>query len=135
METEDKVSTLERKEQVEGGHCEKPLEHSVHSSRMGQSINNCDEFALSLLFSSGGWKMPATAVPAHHCSTEASGWLNATLPTESQGKTNGTVCFNWNGKLCHWTKQITIQNCSNYFVYFLKKTMEKHAYCTGPILL
>ncbi|XP_072423510.1 pancreatic secretory granule membrane major glycoprotein GP2-like [Chiloscyllium punctatum] len=80
--------------------------------------------------SSGGWKMPETAVPAHHCSTEASGWLNATHPTESQGKTHGTVCFNWNGNLCHWTERIKIQNCSSYFVYFLKKTKEKHAYCT-----
>ncbi|XP_060678492.1 mucin-5AC-like isoform X2 [Hemiscyllium ocellatum] len=79
--------------------------------------------------------MPETAVPAYHCSTEASGWLNGTHPTESQGKTDGTVCFNWKGNICSWTEQITIQNCSNYFVYYLKKTRKqtkkaKGAYCT-----
>ncbi|XP_060678499.1 uncharacterized protein LOC132809107 isoform X3 [Hemiscyllium ocellatum] len=85
--------------------------------------------------SSGGWKMPETAVPSHHCSTEAPGWLKGTHPTESQGKTDGTVCFNWKGNICRWTEQITIQNCSNYFVYYLKKTRKqtkkaKRAYCT-----
>uniref|UniRef100_UPI00398F6A89 pancreatic secretory granule membrane major glycoprotein GP2-like n=1 Tax=Pristiophorus japonicus TaxID=55135 RepID=UPI00398F6A89 len=80
--------------------------------------------------SSGGWKIPETAVPEYHCSTRAPGWLNGTHPTVGQGVVTGTVCFTWFATPCYYTREITIKNCTSYSVYQLKPTHCDAVYCT-----
>ncbi|XP_067833605.1 uromodulin-like, partial [Heptranchias perlo] len=81
--------------------------------------------------SSGGWKIPETAVPDRHCSTQGPGWLNGSHPTVGQGAVTRTVCFTWDGKNCRWTREIKIKNCTSYFVYELGPTGGHSAYCTA----
>ncbi|XP_067884562.1 uncharacterized protein [Heterodontus francisci] len=81
--------------------------------------------------SSGGWKIPETVVPARQCSTYGTGWLQGSHPSVGQGEVMGTICFNWNENRCHWTQEISIKNCSSYFVYELKPPPGcDAAYCT-----
>uniref|UniRef100_UPI00398E7F10 uncharacterized protein n=1 Tax=Pristiophorus japonicus TaxID=55135 RepID=UPI00398E7F10 len=82
--------------------------------------------------SSGGWKIPETAVPDYHCSTRAPGWLKGTHPTVGQGEVTGTVCFTWFGSPCYYTREIKIKNCTSYSVYKLNPTHCYAAYCTVP---
>ncbi|XP_078061051.1 uncharacterized protein LOC144486894 [Mustelus asterias] len=83
--------------------------------------------------SSGGWKIPETLVAEEHCSTHRSGWLQGSHPTLEQGEVNRRVCFNWDGNLCSWEREIKIKNCSSYIVYELKPTPGcDAAYCTDP---
>ncbi|XP_078062216.1 uncharacterized protein LOC144488067, partial [Mustelus asterias] len=83
--------------------------------------------------SSGGWKILETRVAEEYCSTHHPGWLQGSHPTLEQGEGSGTVCFNWDGNLCSWKREIKIKNCSSYFVYELKPTPGcDAAYCTDP---
>uniref|UniRef100_UPI00398EDDFC uncharacterized protein F26C11.3-like isoform X2 n=1 Tax=Pristiophorus japonicus TaxID=55135 RepID=UPI00398EDDFC len=83
--------------------------------------------------SSGGWKIPETEVPSYHCSANAPGWLNGIHPTVGQGEVTRTVCFNYYGNPCQWTRDIKIKNCTNYSVYELKPTDSCYlVYCTDP---
>ncbi|XP_078095408.1 uncharacterized protein LOC144510056 [Mustelus asterias] len=82
--------------------------------------------------SSGGWKLPETAVPDYHCSTERPGWLNGSHPTVGQEEVTRTVCFNWAGNRCYSNREIKIKNCSSFLVYELKSTPDcSTAYCTA----
>ncbi|XP_078061348.1 pancreatic secretory granule membrane major glycoprotein GP2-like [Mustelus asterias] len=83
--------------------------------------------------SSGGWKILETWVTPGRCSTEYPGWLQGSHPTLEQREGSGTVCFNWDGNLCSWKREIKIKNCDGYFVYELKPTPGcEAAYCTDP---
>ncbi|XP_067883778.1 uncharacterized protein [Heterodontus francisci] len=82
--------------------------------------------------SSGGWKIPETAVPDFHCSTHVTGWLNGSHPSVGQGEVTRTVCLSWGRKHCDKVHEIKIKNCSSYFVYELKSLFYCAAYCTDP---
>ncbi|XP_067834704.1 uncharacterized protein [Heptranchias perlo] len=82
--------------------------------------------------SSGGWKIPETAVPFRHCSTDGPGWLNGSHPTVGQGAVTRTVCFTNYGNNCRWIHEAKIKNCTSYFVYELGPTGGHSAYCTDP---
>ncbi|XP_067882222.1 uncharacterized protein [Heterodontus francisci] len=82
--------------------------------------------------SSGGWKIPETAVPDFHCSTHVTGWLQGSHPSVEQGEVTRTVCLYWRGNPCHKVHEIKIKNCSSYFVYDLKSSFYCAAYCTDP---
>ncbi len=67
-----------------------------------------------------GIKMPTVAPPSFACGTHASGWINGKDPTVNEGAVARTVCFNWNGNTCNWSEPVTVRNCGDYYVYFLK---------------
>ncbi|XP_059815951.1 uncharacterized protein LOC132387594 [Hypanus sabinus] len=86
--------------------------------------------------SHGNVKIPETSVPFFHCSTWSPGWLKDPHPDVGAGEVTRTICFNWvkdNPKRHTCSKQmdITIKNCTAYFVYKLKPTPGLYSvYCT-----
>lgn len=68
-----------------------------------------------------GRKMATHCVPINHCGTESPGWLSGQHPTKAQGIVERKVCFNWNGDCCHWSVNIRVQNCNEYYFYELPK--------------
>ncbi|XP_072892394.1 pancreatic secretory granule membrane major glycoprotein GP2-like [Hemitrygon akajei] len=87
--------------------------------------------------SHGNVKIPETTVPFFHCSTWSPGWLKDPHPDVGAGEVTRTICFNWvkdNPERDTCTKQmdITIKNCTAYFVYKLKPTPGLYSvYCTS----
>ena len=76
-----------------------------------------------------GTKMPTSAVPETRCGTDAPGWLNGAHPTVSDGVVIGQVCFHYYGNICHWSINIQVRNCGEYFVYYYNGTPPEHP-CT-----
>ena len=66
-----------------------------------------------------GTKMPTTRVPAYRCSTTYSGWLNGAHPTVEDGEVLREVCFSDNSMGCKHNTQISVKNCSSYYIYKL----------------
>ena len=69
-----------------------------------------------------GTQMPTSCVPKHYCGTHAPGWLSGSHPTRVGQVANAKVCFNWGGSCCHWSANIQIKKCNNFFVYKLART-------------
>ncbi|XP_062895372.1 uncharacterized protein LOC134341447 [Mobula hypostoma] len=83
--------------------------------------------------SSGGWRIPETAVPTYKCSGTVPGWLNGHHPSTGEGEVNRTVCFSWEQNNCDTKRTIKIKNCGAFFVYWLKPTLCcNRVYCTDP---
>ncbi|XP_072893516.1 uncharacterized protein [Hemitrygon akajei] len=86
--------------------------------------------------SHGNVKIPETTVPFFHCSTWSPGWLKGPHPDVGAGEVTRTICFNWvqdnpQGHTCTKQMDITIKNCTAYFVYKLKPTPGLYSvYCT-----
>ncbi|XP_072346455.1 uromodulin-like [Scyliorhinus torazame] len=86
--------------------------------------------------SPGGSIIPETVVAINHCSTNAPGWLNGSHPTPGDGEVTRRVCFHWSGNPCHWTQEIKIKRCSDYFVYYLSTAPTCNlAYCTAEAVV
>ena len=77
-----------------------------------------------------GDRMADKCVPAYHCGTEYPGWLNGTHPTVSEGVVTRRVCYPhnryymywyWPSSCCHWSNNIRVRNCGDFFVYELQK--------------
>ena len=66
--------------------------------------------------------MPTSAVAINHCGTHAPGWMNGQHPNKNDGVVKRNVCFNWSGKTCQWSIEISVRNCGAFYVYWLKKT-------------
>ena len=66
-----------------------------------------------------GTKMPTTRVPAYRCSTTYSGWLNGAHSTVEDGEVLREVCFSDNSMGCKHNTQISVKNCSSYYIYKL----------------
>ncbi|XP_055514227.1 uncharacterized protein LOC129710948 [Leucoraja erinacea] len=82
-------------------------------------------------YSSGGWKIPETVVPASHCSAYYPGWLVGSHPSVGDGEVTRTVCFNEGSYICYWNREIRVKNCTDYFVYQLWPTPYTYGvYCT-----
>ena len=69
-----------------------------------------------------GTAMPTSCVPKNHCGTHAPGWLESGHPSVGQGSVTGKVCFHWSSKCCHWSVNIKVRNCGDFYVYKLPKT-------------
>lgn len=69
-----------------------------------------------------GTAMPTSCVPKNHCGTHAPGWLESGHPSVEQGAVTGKVCFHWSSKCCHWSVNIKVRNCGDFYVYKLPKT-------------
>ena len=68
-----------------------------------------------------GTKMPTTRVPAYRCGTTYSGWLNGAHPTVENGEVRRAVCFSYISTGCRYNAQISVKNCSSYYIYKLYK--------------
>ena len=68
----------------------------------------------------GSATMMVTSPPAvHRCGTYATGWLTGTLPSTAGLTVVGVVCFAWTTTICDFHSQISITNCSGFYVYLL----------------
>ena len=68
-----------------------------------------------------GTKMPTTRVPAYKCGADWSGWLNGAHPTVEDGEVKRTVCFSDRSTGCKYAINISVKNCSSYYIYQLFK--------------
>ena len=66
-----------------------------------------------------GDRMPDKCVPFWSCGTRHPGWLNGTHPTVTDGEVERKVCFSRKNFCCYWSHDITVKNCSGYYVYRL----------------
>ena len=66
-----------------------------------------------------GTKMPTTRVPAYKCGADWSGWLNGAHPTVEDGEVKRTVCFGDRSTGCKYAINISVKNCSSYYIYQL----------------
>ncbi|XP_074608064.1 uromodulin-like [Acropora palmata] len=73
-----------------------------------------------------GTKMPTSCIPPNRCGTHAAGWLNGAHPDEYEGKGTRQVCFSWNSNCCRWAINIQVQNCSEYYLYYISGTYSGH---------
>ncbi|XP_078251156.1 uncharacterized protein LOC144590379 [Rhinoraja longicauda] len=91
--------------------------------------------------SSGGWKIPETAVPEHHCSGKRPRWLNGPHLSVREGEVTWRICFKKAGNArsgeagagdgCSINLDINL-DCSSYFVYQLNPTPRgQTVYCTA----
>ena len=66
-----------------------------------------------------GTSMPEICPPRRRCSANAPGWLNGKHPTVEEGEVTRTVCFQYGGSCCYWSKHVKVFNCSAFYVYKL----------------
>ena len=84
----------------------------------------CDDFLQQGWYrfrGDAGDQMPTSCVAVFHCDTHAPGWLSTSHPTVAQGAVRAKVCFHWGKKCCRWSMNITVRNCSGFYVYKLNK--------------
>lgn len=80
----------------------------------------------------GPLSMPTEPVSIYHCSTEFPGWMNGSHPNVTEGEVNRTVCFATHLHQCSASYEISVKNCSGYYVYYLKQTKTNgEGYCFG----
>ena len=74
-----------------------------------------------------GNQMADKCVPANHCGTRLSGWLNGSHPTIAEGVVTRRVCYHsryywyWSNNCCAGSNNIRVRNCGAFFVYELQK--------------
>ena len=66
-----------------------------------------------------GTKMPTTRVPAYRCGKTYSCWLDGAHPTVEDGEVLRAVCFSDISTGCKHNTQISVKNCSSYYIYKL----------------
>ena len=66
-----------------------------------------------------GTKMPTTFVAPFRCGTACSGWLHGTHPTVERGEVYREVYFSSSSKDRSCKTQISVKNCSSYYIYKL----------------
>ena len=73
-------------------------------------------------FTGGAGNQIATScVPVYHCGTHAPGWMQGTHPSVAEGAVTRQVCYHWSGSCCHWSNNITVRNCGEFYVYRLER--------------
>ena len=68
-----------------------------------------------------GTKMPTTQVEPFRCGAANSGWLSGTHPTVEDGEVLRHVYFSAKKKDSSFKSQISVKNCSSYYVYKLNE--------------
>lgn len=68
-----------------------------------------------------GTRLPTSCTPSgNRCGTHATSWLTNGHPSVADGRVSKQVCFSYGGNCCYaQTKNITVRNCGNYYVYEL----------------
>ena len=76
--------------------------------------------------------IPESCVEKYRCGTHAPGWLKGKHPTVAEGVVTRQVCYNWGDNCCHWSNDIQIRNCGEFYVYNLPKAPAcQLRYCSG----
>ena len=85
---------------------------------------HCDNKVLGWYRFGGGAgiKMLTSCVPQSRCGTQGKGWMNGAHPTVAQTKVTRKVCYSFSGNCCHWSNDIEVLNCGQYYVYKLSTT-------------
>ena len=68
-----------------------------------------------------GTQMADSCVNMYHCGTESPGWLNGTHPDLNDGAVKRQVCFSSFDNCCHYSNEVTVQNCGGFYVYKLER--------------
>ena len=78
-----------------------------------------------------GDRMADKCVVRRRCGTERPGWLFGAHPTVAEVEVTRKVCYTSKGQrnCCGQSNNITVKNCSEYYVYELKKTPDNARYC------
>ena len=79
-----------------------------------------------------GTRMPTSCTPLNICNTAATGWLNGSHPTVSDGKVSLQVCFHCFSNCCNWSTNIEVRNCGSFYVYYFNGTPDNNCnlrYC------
>ena len=50
-----------------------------------------------------------------YCGTDASGWMQGSHPTSLGATVTRTVCFQSDSNTCHWSSEIKVRNCGQFF--------------------
>ena len=85
-----------------------------------------------------GGQMPSSLVRPNHCGTVAPIWIKGKHPSVKDGAATRKACINFFGwrNGCAQSFNITIRNCSSFYVYFLRPTYScALAYCAGKIFV
>lgn len=79
----------------------------------------------------GGVKISSSCVSTYRCTSESTGWMSGSHPSEIEGIVTRKVCYNWNNDCCQYNNMIRVRNCGRYYVYELEKPPLCHQrYCT-----
>ena len=64
---------------------------------------------------------PSDAGMRYRCQTMLAGWLNGQHPRVQDGEVTRTVCYSYyfHYGCCHWSNNVKVKNCGNYYVYRL----------------
>ena len=74
-------------------------------------------------FTSGaGVMMPESSPGRYHCGTTIPGWMNTTHPTNINVPKQAKVCFHRYGDECQYSQNIVVNNCGDFYVYYLQET-------------
>ena len=77
-----------------------------------------------------GTKMPTTQVEPFRCGAAISGWLYGTHPTVEDGEVLRKVYFSARNIDSSFDAQISVKNCSSYYVYKLHEPTKCNSrYC------
>ena len=81
-----------------------------------------------------GTMIPEQPSRPFYCGTAWSGWMQDSHPQEAGQTKDGRVCFSGNygnGDDCHWSVQVKVTNCQNFYVYFLPEASDSYyaRYC------
>ncbi|EDO28690.1 predicted protein, partial [Nematostella vectensis] len=63
--------------------------------------------------------IPTSCVAKHYCTAHAPGWMTSPHPSVADGVVTRTVCYNWDNGCCHWSNNIRVRNCGEFYVYEL----------------
>ena len=68
--------------------------------------------------------MPESSPGMQHCGTSYPGWLNTSHPTNINQPKQAKVCFHswFNDNECQWSQNIVVNNCGDFYVYYLPET-------------
>ena len=68
-----------------------------------------------------GTQMSEQPIPANHCGTEMTGWINGTHPSNNGEIVKRNICFVnlWNKNTCWRSVSVEIQNCGSFYLYKL----------------
>ncbi|XP_065929944.1 von Willebrand factor D and EGF domain-containing protein isoform X2 [Magallana gigas] len=118
--------------------------HSIKEGYYKRSSNytiQSTDIAISDNFLSEGWyrfdslagnDMVTWAPSIYQCGTIYPMWMNGTLPTESDGEVNRTVCIVGFYESCSKTLTIKVKACREYRVYYLVPAPQTSTgYCIG----
>ena len=85
--------------------------------------------------SPAGTRIAEEAPGIHYCGTAITGWMQGSHPTSLGETVTRTVCFQSGSNPCHWSSEIKVRNCGQFFLYRLVDTSYCDAgYCAKQTL-